>query len=114
MLTIFSGTLLWLKGTVKLHFTNDGSESGIKDRFTELIEVCFGYGPEGGNDLEEAIRTLFSYILSLRLGNRIEGIFIDSPRLETRIGEMEKRLNTMNGIVEQLVKWLVEEAEDGA
>lgn len=118
-----------LRGTIKIQFDNvdqiierekrEGQtmdykialreEVRRKKAFVKSIEIVSGAEKSTEEQLENAIKAIFSDILALRAGNRIKGKFLEFD-LEKKMDELEIKLDATNNVVEELVKWLTDEA----
>jgi len=76
-----------------------------KATFQSLIGICSGTIKATQEEQQKAMCDLFSYILTLRNGDRIQGKFMDYE-LEERIHRLEDGLSITNNLVEQIVEWL--------
>lgn len=85
-------------------------ETGSKGQVENTIAICVGTQPSTSAQLEVAINEMFSWIMVLRQGDRIEGTFLNA-NIEDRLTDIESKLNANNNVLEKLISWLTEEAK---
>lgn len=117
--------LALLRGHIKINFKTakeiiteakvDGKKISFEDAskreiahkavFLQLNQVCDGTISANNEEVEKAMYDLFDYILSLRIGQRIEGRFYGTE-IEERLDRLEEGLDKTNRVVEEFVMWL--------
>lgn len=85
-------------------------ELGYKNDFRNVIKICSGAKESTQDELKNAIHDLFERILQGRGSHRINGEFLDY-NLETRVTDLERKLDVTNTVVKELIGWLTEEAK---
>lgn len=85
-------------------------ELAIKSEITDLVEICSGITQSTETELENSVLQLFSKILDYKGALRIEGSFMDYT-MQDRLDELEKKVDANSNVVEQLIRWLTDEAK---
>lgn len=89
------------------HETVITMENDLRDDLLNAIETVTGTQKSTIEEQDEAVKSIFTTILSARSGERIEGDFLEFE-LEKKIEDLEYKLDATNKVVEELVKWLIE------
>lgn len=98
---------VWL-GTQKIFILSTEREmSGaqlaeLKKSVLNCISIVSGAIPSTLDVLNQTIDQLFTYIVSFRGGDFIEGEFLQSPELEARLSSLEVRVESMEKLLEEL------------
>jgi hypothetical protein len=74
----------------------------LKSTFLNYVSIVSGATPSTPIGIDQAIDSLFTWIVSLRGGDFIEGEFLQSPDLETRLSALEERVVGMEKLLEEL------------
>jgi len=96
------------KAPLSIPFPVDPSvnaELKIKEHYVDLLAVCAGIKKSSPSEQENAIQEVFKMLLMFRSANRIEGKIISND-LEKRILDVEKAVNSMSKLVEQITGFL--------
>jgi len=128
--TVKAFVLAYLRGTISVVFPtaqeylDEHNRGGKKYTYDEAvaqemtskitivqnIDIVSGTTKSTEKKLEEATKELFTQILFLRAGHRIEGNFMEFD-FEKKLDNLELKLNATNQVVSELVKWLTDEAK---
>jgi len=81
-------------------------EFKVKTQTVKLIEIASGTKKSTPEKQETAINDLFGVIISLRNGERIEGMFTEYA-LEARIGKLEEGIDVVNSLVKEIIEWIM-------
>ena len=100
---------LWLGTNISKEEALD-QERKYSSEFQNQINIIVGITPASTDQSNVAINKMFGSIILLRNAKRIEGNFMES-KLEERLNDLKRKLDTTNNVIEQLVKWLTEEAK---
>lgn len=82
----------------------------LKAEMNRNIQICCGTIKTTNEERTEAINDLLQSILITRMQHRMTGSFEDYE-LKKKMGELEKKLDATNNVVEQLVVWLIQSEE---
>jgi len=98
---------VWLGKTSPKWISTDKPMSGpqvstLKSTFLNYVSVVSGATPSTPIVIDQAIDSLFDWIVSLRGGDFIEGEFLQSPELETRLSALEVKVESMEKLLEDL------------
>lgn len=125
--TVKAFTLAYLRGQIKIDFDTvtdiqeegkligkkisyeDARKEEVKDKkeFVEHLDIITGTTKATPEELDRAVKDMFSIILAMRAGERIKGTFLEFD-IERKIDDIEQKLTATNSVVEQLVKWLID------
>jgi hypothetical protein len=103
----------YLRGVVRImHFGDPDKPDSVKSRviFLDQIRAVCETG-KTAESVQRSIDYLFSFIMASRLGNRIEGEFLEAPvSLETRVVELENKfeseIKTLSKILSLVLQWI--------
>lgn len=73
-----------------------------KNYFLHLVKTVCGTKQVSTDELKASIDEMFSLIVTLRSGDFIQGEFLQSPDLETRISAIHERVATVEKLLEEL------------
>jgi hypothetical protein len=97
---------LWLQENprwLSTHQAVSGDQiASLKKGVLSYISIVSGSTPSSPEVIDHAINSLFSTIVSLRGGDFIQGEFLHSPELETRLSALEVKVDSMEQLLEEL------------
>ena len=104
----------YIRGKVEIrHFGEPGKpeDTGMKMKVLHMIEAVVG-GKLPGEQVQTAIDGLFTCIVAFRMGDRIEGEFLEVPvDFESRLSSVETKVNSeleaISRILSLLVQWII-------
>jgi hypothetical protein len=73
-----------------------------KSYFLNLVSIVCGTTPVPADALKASIDNMFSLIVTLRSGDFIQGEFLQSPDLETRLSALQERVASVEKLLEDL------------
>jgi hypothetical protein len=76
-------------------------ELKIKQHYVDQLSILAGIMQASAEEQEKAVDEVFKMLLMFRSANRIEGKIISND-LEKRLGDVEKKLDQTNKLVEQI------------
>ena len=74
----------------------------FKSHTNNLIRIVSGAEPSTDEEVGVAVDSLFSWIVTLRSGGFIVGEFVGPPDWESRLSELEKRVSSIEELLEDL------------
>jgi len=107
----------YIRGSVKIDFPTERELEGkhddvfkdafeaemkTKQRFVTLVNIATGIVMSTQSELENAIADLFTEIIALRTTKRIEGEFLETPRLaslEERVTNLERSFEELQNLI---------------
>ncbi len=81
------------------------AELKIKEHYIDLLAVCAGIRKVSPSEQQNAIQEVFKMLLMFRSANRIEGKIISND-IEKRLLDIEKEVNSLSKLVEQITGFL--------
>jgi len=77
-------------------------EDQSKGLFERLFSTAAGALKATQDEMQNAIDKLFTWIIILRQGERIEGEFLQIPNLQSRLSSLEERVANIERLLEEL------------
>jgi hypothetical protein len=76
----------------------------FKSHTNNLINTVSGSRPATDEEVETAVDSLFSWIVTLRSGGFITGEFVGPPDWESRLSELKERVSSIEKLFEELLQ----------
>ncbi len=89
------------------------AELKIKEHYVDQLSILSGIKKASADEREKAVDEVFKMLLMFRSANRIEGKIISND-LDKRLTDVERNLNQITKLVEQITGFLFKEKKKTA